>query len=143
MYRKMNSWPLNIRSLATHIPLILVTSAIIIIPISMNAVASINNNRSVAYIRDVQPEPRRSVQDPKLPSMPDLAVGVQVDRELKAGETHSYVVKLSSGQYLHVVVEQRGIDVVVRLFGPGGQKLTEVNSPNETQGAEPLSFVAE
>ncbi|HYV06427.1 MAG TPA: CHAT domain-containing protein [Blastocatellia bacterium] len=75
--------------------------------------------------------------------MPDLAVGVQVDRELKAGETHSYVVKLSSGQYLHVVVEQRGIDVVVRLFGPGGQKLTEVNSPNETQGAEPLSFVAE
>src|SRR6185436_1731319 len=108
MYRKMNSWPLKIRSLATHIPLILVTSAIIIIPMSMNAAASINSNPSFANIRDVQPEPRRSIQDPKPPSMPDLAVGVQEDRELKAGETHSHIVKLSSDQYLHVVVEQKG-----------------------------------
>ncbi len=67
-----------------------------------------------------------------------LETGKPIERELAGGQQHLYQLSLSAGQYLHVVVEQRGIDVVVTLFGPTGQKLLEVDSPNGTQGPEPV-----
>ncbi len=72
-----------------------------------------------------------------------LALGKPIERELRAGEVHAYQMTLRPGQYLHVVVDQRGIDVVVTLFGPDGKQLTEVDSPNGTQGPEPVSVIAE
>jgi CHAT domain-containing protein/tetratricopeptide (TPR) repeat protein len=42
-----------------------------------------------------------------------------------------------------VVAEQKGIDVVVRLFGPDGKLVVEVDSPNGLWGPEPVSTVAE
>jgi tetratricopeptide (TPR) repeat protein len=73
----------------------------------------------------------------------ELQAGATFERELAGGEIHAYTITLNAGQYLHVVVEQRGIDVVVTVFGPDGQQLTEVDSPNGTQGPEPVSVVAE
>jgi hypothetical protein len=72
-----------------------------------------------------------------------LEPGVPVERELAGGRVHSYRITLTSGQYCRVVVDQRGIDVVVRLFGPDSKQIAEVDSPNGTQGPEPLSVVAE
>lgn len=71
-----------------------------------------------------------------------LELGNPIERELKGGEVHTYQIKLTAGQYLHVVVDQRGIDVVVTLFGPDGKQLVEVDSPNGTQGPELVSAVA-
>jgi hypothetical protein len=73
----------------------------------------------------------------------ELQPGAPIERELKGGEVHAYRLTLVVGQYLRVVVEQRGIDVVVTLAGPDGQKITEVDSPNGSQGPEPVSVVAE
>lgn len=67
--------------------------------------------------------------------------GKPIERELAADQAHSYQLTLDAGQYLRLVVEQRGIDVVVTLFGPDGQKLTEVDSPNGAQGPEPILLV--
>src|SRR5215475_2794734 len=79
-----------------------------------------------------------------------LEPGKLVERELSSGQSHSYKITMSSGQYLHVAVEQRGIDVAVALFTPDGKKTTvrsetisaiaeatgayriEVRSPEET-----------
>jgi CHAT domain-containing protein len=72
-----------------------------------------------------------------------LELGKPIERELAGGQSHSYQVTLSAGQYINVVVEQRGIDVVVALFAPDGKKLFEVNSPNGLQGPEPLDWIAE
>ena len=72
-----------------------------------------------------------------------LAAGASVTRELSGGQTHSYQVTLAQGQCLEAIVEQRGIDVVVVVFAPGGQKVIEVDSPNGTQGPEPVLIVAE
>ncbi|MEK6321667.1 MAG: CHAT domain-containing tetratricopeptide repeat protein [Acidobacteriota bacterium] len=69
--------------------------------------------------------------------------GKTVERALSGGESHQYKISLSSGQYLHLVVDQRGIDVVVTLFGPDDRKIIEVDSPNGTQGPEPVLAVAE
>src|SRR5215475_6915429 len=37
-----------------------------------------------------------------------LQPGKPVERELSGGQSHSYKITMISGQYLHVVVEQRG-----------------------------------
>jgi hypothetical protein len=72
-----------------------------------------------------------------------LEPGKPIVRELAGDQAHSYGIALKAGQYLHVVVEQRGIDVVVSLFAPDGKRLAEVDSPNGTQGPEPVSMIAE
>ncbi|MBI3423439.1 MAG: CHAT domain-containing protein [Acidobacteria bacterium] len=73
----------------------------------------------------------------------ELELGKPVQRELTAGGTQSFQVSLTAGQFLHVVVEQRGIDVVLRLWAPDGQKLVEMDSPNSTQGPEAAALIAE
>lgn len=72
-----------------------------------------------------------------------LTAGVPITREFSGGQSHSYRMTLAQGQYLEAIVEQRGIDVVVVVFAPGGQKIIEVDSPNGTQGPEPVLIVAE
>jgi len=72
-----------------------------------------------------------------------LKLGAPIEREMAGGEAHTYRVTLASGQYMHVVVDQRGIDVVVTLFGPDGQPIIEMDSPNDTHGPEPVSVIAE
>ena len=74
---------------------------------------------------------------------PTLEPGRPLTGKLAGGQSHSYAVVLKAGQFLLVVVEQRGIDIVVALFDPGGKKIVEVDSPNGKEGPEPLSFVAE
>jgi tetratricopeptide (TPR) repeat protein len=48
-----------------------------------------------------------------------------------------------SGQYLHVVVTQRGIDVAVTLFAPDGKKIIEADSKRLIEGSETVSAIAE
>jgi len=76
-------------------------------------------------------------------SFPALEEGRPIERELAGGETHAFQVTLAAGQYLRVVVDQRGIDVALRIFGADGQKMVEMDSPNATQGPEAISVVAE
>ena len=67
-----------------------------------------------------------------------LEPGKPVERELKNGETHVYQIVLSVGQFLDAAVNQRGVDVVVRIFAPDDSKLAEIDSPNGDQGDEPV-----
>ena len=71
-----------------------------------------------------------------------LQVGIPVERTIASGQTHQYGVTLQRDQYLQVVVDQRGIDVVVRVFSPDGKSLGEFDSPNGADGPENVSFVA-
>jgi CHAT domain-containing protein len=66
-----------------------------------------------------------------------------VQQELAGGNTHAYRLQLAAGQYVDLVADQRGIDVVLVLFAPDGNKLLEVDSPNGSRGPEPLSFIAD
>jgi erythromycin esterase len=64
------------------------------------------------------------------------------ERELKAKETHAYTIALEVGQFLNAAVNQRGIDVVVRLFAPDGKLIAEIDSPNGKHGDEPIALEA-
>ena len=75
----------------------------------------------------------------------DVAVlepGKSIERELAGGQVHAYHITLVAGQYLHVVVVQHGIDVVVGLSGPDTTQLAEVDSLNGTQGPESIFYIA-
>jgi len=62
---------------------------------------------------------------------------------MSGGQSHSYKIAVISGQYLHVVVTQRGIDVAMALFTPDGKKIIEVNSDSLIEGSETVSVIAE
>src|SRR6266508_1072527 len=72
-----------------------------------------------------------------------LEPGKPVERELSGGQSHSYKIAMVSGQYLHVVVEQRGIDVVVALFAPDGKKIIEAESQHLIEGSQTVTPIAE
>ena len=72
---------------------------------------------------------------------PLLERGHPVRRTLAPGDMHSYRVALDSGAVLRLVVEQRGVDVVVVTFAPDGARLGEVDSPNGRNGPEPVTVV--
>jgi CubicO group peptidase (beta-lactamase class C family) len=66
-----------------------------------------------------------------------------IARDLAAGQVHRYAIALEAGQFAFVAVEQRGIDVIVRVTGPDGEELDEVDSPNGRQGIEPVMLFTE
>jgi CHAT domain-containing protein/lipopolysaccharide biosynthesis regulator YciM len=72
-----------------------------------------------------------------------LQIGKSIDREIKGGEKHSYQIALTSTQYVYVVIEQRGIDVVANLFKGDGKPISEFNSELRLQGKEKIELVAE
>ncbi|HKY42306.1 MAG TPA: CHAT domain-containing protein [Pyrinomonadaceae bacterium] len=65
------------------------------------------------------------------------------ERPLNGGETHSYRLSLTPGQFFHALVEQKEIDVRVFLFGPDGQQIAETDSPNDRWRTEPVLLVAD
>jgi CHAT domain-containing protein/Tfp pilus assembly protein PilF len=71
-----------------------------------------------------------------------LEAGQPVERQIAGGEKHSYLQRLEAGQYLRVAAEQRGIDVLLRLYGADGAPITEVDSPGGDHGFERISEVA-
>src|SRR5918912_1353531 len=52
-----------------------------------------------------------------------LTVGQPVTRDMRGGEQHTYQLSLSAGQYARVVVEQKGIDVVLALSDADGKPI--------------------
>lgn len=67
-----------------------------------------------------------------------LLKGKSIEKELKGGESHSYSLAVDKGEFVYVEVDQRGIDVVVRVYDPTGKKTDEVDSPNGQRGPEPV-----
>lgn len=72
-----------------------------------------------------------------------LELSKPIERAINAGETHSYTLTLSTGQYAHITVDQRDVDVVVSIYTPDGSRVARVDSPNGNYGIEPVSVVAE
>ncbi len=61
---------------------------------------------------------------------------------LAVGATQPYTLPLARGDFLHLIVEQNGFDLVIRLIGPTGLRLLEVDRPRDERQPEELFFVA-
>jgi CHAT domain-containing protein/Tfp pilus assembly protein PilF len=72
-----------------------------------------------------------------------LEAGKSIKGELAGGGWHAYRISLGADQFLKVVVEQQGIDVVAQVSGPDGKQILEFDSESRLQGQEEVSLVAE
>lgn len=96
----------------------------------------------------LQPQPRtvKAVQDSsqslqRKAATTNLTQGKTVSRQIARGDIHSYRMVLASGQYLHIGLEKKGIDVAFRIFGPQGKKIEEFD--HFTRGLESISLITE
>jgi CHAT domain-containing protein/Tfp pilus assembly protein PilF len=97
--------------------------------------------RTPGLINDAaKPDASINQQDEKDISL--LEAGKLVAKGIKGGEAHTYRLGLTAGQFLHAVIEQRGIDVVVTLLDPDGKPVIEVDSLNGRNGPEPVWAIA-
>ena len=71
-----------------------------------------------------------------------LEFGKPIKRELTGGQ-HTYQIGLNAGQFLKVIVEQNGIDVVVQVAEPDGKQILEFDSESRLRGWEEASLVAD
>jgi CHAT domain-containing protein/Tfp pilus assembly protein PilF len=72
-----------------------------------------------------------------------LERGKPIERELSGGQSHSYKIAMISGQFLQIVVDQRGIDAAVALFTPDGKKIVDKDRNQLTDGPEIVSVITE
>jgi tetratricopeptide (TPR) repeat protein len=80
-------------------------------------------------------------QDKDATPLPEPASSI--DRSLAGKESHTYQMELSEGQYVGIVVVQRGIDVVVQVLDGGGQSLADFDSESRIEGQEEVGFVSD
>ncbi|MEW6731306.1 MAG: CHAT domain-containing protein [Acidobacteriota bacterium] len=71
-----------------------------------------------------------------------LAQDKPVIRELETGGSHYYRINLNSGEYLHVIIDQKGIGIIATLFAPNGEKLIVVNRQKSVEGLEHIYWLA-
>jgi len=72
-----------------------------------------------------------------------LEVSKPVEREISGLQTQSYQITLSAGQFAAVTIQQHGIDIAEKLFGPDGKELVQFDGEVRPQGDEQADFVAE
>ncbi len=72
-----------------------------------------------------------------------IELGKPIARELSSGQIHSYRLNLGANEFVSGVVEQRGVDVRVRLLGPDGKSVQAIDSEITTTGQEEFSQIAE
>lgn len=94
----------------------------------------------VAASLALAPALRAELQQPTPATEPptQLEPGRTVERDISARQVHSFRVSLDSGSLVRVAMTQRGIDLVVSIYGPDGVMLAEVDS--SADGPEEEAF---
>ncbi len=71
-----------------------------------------------------------------------LEAGKPLEREMRGGDTHSYLIQATAGHYLLIVVEEHGIELMATLYTPDGKKLYDVDNPSESNPHEQTPLIA-
>ena len=85
-------------------------------------------------------EPRSQARTLQVKERP-LVYGAPIEQAMEGRQVHTYQLDLNEGQYVRIIVEQRGVDVVVGLRSADGALIYEVDSPNGTAGTEEIPYV--
>jgi CHAT domain-containing protein/Tfp pilus assembly protein PilF len=73
----------------------------------------------------------------------ELTAGVAVERELAAGQVHTWRLTLARGDFVHLTIEQHGIDVAAALAGPDGQERLAVDAMDDELRPETLVAIVD
>ncbi|HEX3084289.1 MAG TPA: CHAT domain-containing tetratricopeptide repeat protein, partial [Pyrinomonadaceae bacterium] len=77
-----------------------------------------------------------------LPPIVTLESGKPIAREISGAQKHTYKIVFMADQYQKVTVDQRGIDVVVRLLAPDGKLVVEIDGESRPVGQEVVELVS-
>ncbi|MEW6734175.1 MAG: tetratricopeptide repeat protein, partial [Acidobacteriota bacterium] len=111
-------------------PFLLLVSTLVV---SLVLLACQNNSPSLT---------NQSLETRSIQFIGKLKIGKPIEQQLAGGRCHAFQIPINGGQYAQIVVEQRGIDVTLKLYDPAGNRLVEIDSPNGTRGSEIISLVA-
>ena len=73
----------------------------------------------------------------------ELDSGNPVEREIRGDETHQYAIPAAKGQFIHVIADQKGVDLELVLRAPDGHELFRSDLPNGSYGPESVLTIAE
>ena len=65
-----------------------------------------------------------------------------IEQAIRNGEEFAYEIKLKAGEYVNVIVEQQGIDLMLRLITPEGRQLAEIPLATQMQTSKSITFIA-
>lgn len=68
-----------------------------------------------------------SVSAQVVPEPMTLVPGQSVERQIAGGESHTYQLPLTAGEFIRFRLAQRGIDATLILTAPNGKQLVEMN----------------
>ena len=85
-----------------------------------------------------QGEPSAALPQSASPAGTQLLVATPLEGRLTPGETHTYRIEAQAGDFLHVVVDQQGVDVSTKLLDAAGRELVQSDRPIDYIGPEPL-----
>lgn len=71
-----------------------------------------------------------------------LKLNQPIEKPIVTGESHEFQITVRTGEFIFVEVQQKGKDVVLRLYSPNDKLLLERNSPNGTEGLESIAYLA-
>jgi enterochelin esterase-like enzyme len=71
-----------------------------------------------------------------------LSPGFTQERSLGPNENHVYTISLEQGTAVLGEADQHGVDLVIDEFGPDGKLIRTADSPNGTEGPEPIDLTA-
>lgn len=68
---------------------------------------------------------------------------IAIEHELSGGQKYIYQFSVTKDQYVNVIVEQNGIDVVLHLNAPDEKPIADFDSELRLKGKENVEFIAE
>ena len=118
---------------------VLVQLQIVSLTLAFAGIAYLDSGDSFASIFGISRTVVAAVEQDSSAQLPVLSDG---QHSLKGGESHSYRINLTVGQFLYALVEQQGIDIEVTSFNPDGTPIAVTDSPNGRFGSEPVLLTA-
>jgi len=75
------------------------------------------------------------------PSSQPLVLNQTAEDEVKGGEAQSYIVQIGANQTARIEVVQKGIEISLAAYKPGGERFIESESPSGSFGNRHLSKI--
>lgn len=115
----------------------------ILLPLVAVLVHQLAAGFSSANLISESPAPQPSASAPQAVAAAPLELEKPVTRALSGGEKHSYQITLADQKYISLIIDQRGIDVLVRLFAPDGTLISDYDSAEGGRGQEDPEWVTQ
>src|SRR5437588_91930 len=71
-----------------------------------------------------------------------LASGSAIERELRDQEVHQYDINLKSGEFFYASVQERGVELIIRILAPDSSELSYYHYHDRIQLSFPIVLLA-